>query len=199
LEEDVDGDDEEPAPLMEIEFELGNLHKIKDTTGKLIVHFIERIKTTKDSINMSYDEIRFKTQRKKDKEKKQITDAFEKMERDERKVEDMLKQFKIGRWNIGMQKSLFKYKHDTYARQQTLNKYLNEGDMDPNVAEEQEGGIEFEMGDDIQETEAEIEDLERVQAAEIEEEYEAEANDIAGLDEDYTDGRYYEEDMGEDF
>jgi len=34
------------------------------------------------------------------------------MEKDERKIEDMLKKFKLGRWNIGMQKGIFQYDKD---------------------------------------------------------------------------------------
>ena len=184
-------------PLMEVELEMGNLRKIKDTTGGLLVDLLKIFMTTKQSINMSYDEIRFKTQRKRDKEKKQITDAFEKMERTERKVEDMLKQFKIGRWNIGMQKSLFKYKSDTYARQKELNKHLNEGEDGEN---DNENEIELTIGQtQFAETdEAEVEDLEREEQMEINREYDAEAYDIGGLGEDYTDGQYYEEDMDDD-
>ena len=197
-EEDTIVDDFE-NPLMEVEFELGNLRKIKDTTGGLLVNLLKIVMSTKQSANMSYDEIRFKTQRKRDKEKKQITDAFEKMERTERKVEDMLKQFKIGRWNIGMQKSLFKYKSDTYARQKELNRHLNEGEEDALDAVH-ENEIELTVGQSqfAETDEADIEDLEREEQMEIDREYENEANDIGGLGEDYTDGQYYEEDMDDD-
>ena len=137
---------------------------------------------------MSYGDIRFKTQRKRDKEKAKITGAFERMERDERKVEDMLKQFKIGRWNVGQQKGLFTYSSETYNRQKELNQYLNADDEDQ---------IELTMvpreGVDTQEYD--VEALEREEAAEVDREYEMEANDIAGLDEDYYDGHHYEEDM----
>lgn len=186
-------------PLMEVELELGNLRKIKDTMGGLLVNLLKIVMSTKQSANMSYDEIRFKTQRKRDKEKKQITDAFEKMERTERKVEDMLKQFKIGRWNIGMQKSLFQYKGDTYARQKELNKHLNEGDDDA-VDAVQETEIELSVGrlQFAGTDEVEIEDLEREAQMEIDREYAEEANNIDALGEDYTDGHYYEEDMDDD-
>jgi hypothetical protein len=183
--------DAENMPLMEVEIELGNVRKIKDTTGELLVNFLQVFMQTKKSTNMTYEDIRFKTQRKRDKEKKQITDAFEKMERDERKVEDMLKQFKIGRWNVGMQKSLFKYNPETYVRQQELNEYLN-------AEEEPDNEIKLTLNQTV-ETDAEVEDLERERQMEVNEEYENEANDIDGLDEDYADGHYYEEDMGDDF
>jgi hypothetical protein len=189
--------DDDVNPLLEVELELGNLRKIKDTTGGLLVSLLNIFLKTKQSLNMSYDEIRFKTQRKRDKEKKQITDAFEKMERTERKVEDMLKQFKIGRWNVGMQKSLFKYKGDTYNRQKELNRYLNEGEDAENDAENE---IELTVGQVavVETDEAEVEDLEREERTEIDREYEDEANDIGRLGENYADGQYYEEDIDDD-
>lgn len=184
--------DDEDNPLLEVQLEMGDMRKAKDETGRMLVHFLTLEKETKDKTNMTYNEMKFKTQRKKDKEKKQITDGFERMERDERKVEDMLKHFKIGRWNIGQQKGLFQYSSETYARQVELNQYLNEDEegITLNIANvEPTAGVE----------DVDVADLEREDAMEIEREYDAEANDIGGLDEDYMDGRYYDEDMGDDF
>jgi hypothetical protein len=188
--EEVFGADEDMDPLLEIELEMGDIRKVKDETGMLLVHFMQVEQSNKNKTNMSYDDIKFKTQRKKDKEKKQITDTFERMERDERKVEDMLKHFKIGRWNIGQQKGLFQYSSETYARQAELNEYLNE--------EDEAGGITLHTNIQPVSDEMDVNELEEENAMEIEREYEAEANDIAGLDEDYTDGRYYDEDMDDD-
>jgi hypothetical protein len=185
-----DGEDAEENEMMEVELELGDLRKIKDTTGGLLVVLLKMCMTTKQSVNMSYDEIRFKTQRKREKEKKQITDAFEKMERNERKVEDMLKTYKIGRWNVGMQKSLFKYNDDTYARQKELNWYLNREEKDNTEDNE----IELTMGQVTENREVDVDELEREEEMETNQEYEDEANDIWALDEDYTDGNYYHED-----
>jgi hypothetical protein len=98
-----------------------------------------------------------------------------------------------------MQKSLFKYQTDTYNRQKELNQFLNEGE-DGTAEEEEKGGIELNIVNAEQgETEFEIEDLERDEQEDIEREYEAEANDIGGLGEDYMDGNYYDEDNVDDF
>jgi hypothetical protein len=185
------GPDEDINPLLEIELELGDIRKVKDDTGMLLVHFMQVEQTTKKKTNMSYADMKFKTQRKKDKEKKQITDTFERMERDERKVEDMLKHFKIGRWNLGQQKGLFQYSSETYGRQAELNEYLNE--------EDDIEGITLSRGIQPVSDEMDVNELEQENAMEIEREYETEANDIAGLNEDYTDGRYYDEDMNDEF
>jgi hypothetical protein len=184
-------EDLDENPLLEVQIELGDIRKIKDQVGELLLLILNDERDTKSATNLSYEDIRFKTQRKRDKEKAQITGAFESMERDERKVEDMLKQFKIGRWNVGQQKGLFTYSSDTYARQKELNQYLN--------ADETSGeAIELAMipeRDGVEEEEYDVDALEREAAAEVDREYEAEANDIAGLDEDYYDGHHYAEDM----
>jgi len=190
-ESDNDSDTED-SPLMEVQIELGDVRKVKDEVGGLLVMMLNHDIDTKAATNLSYDDIRFKTQRKRDKEKAQITGAFERMERDERKVEDMLKQFKIGRWNVGQQKGLFTYSSETYARQKELNQYLNASEGE---------AIELTMipeRDGAETQEYDVEALEREDAAEVDREYEAEANDIAGLDEDYYDGNYYEEDREDD-
>jgi len=193
--DDIFGEDSdnEGNPLLEVQLEMGDIRKLKDEVGTMLVLFLNIDKDVKDTTNMTYEEIKFKSQRKKDKEKKQITDTFERMERDERKVEDMLKHFKIGRWNIGQQKGLFQYSGETYARQSDLNAYLN--------SEEEDGGITLAVNStqNAGAEELDVEDLEREDAMEVDREYEDEANNIFGLDEDYTDGRHYDEDMGDDF
>lgn len=191
-ESDADADD--TNPLLEIQLEMGDISKVKTDTGRMLVLFLTLDKETKDKTNMTYAEMKFKTQRKKDKEKKQITDGFERMERDERKVEDMLKHFKIGRWNIGQQKGLFQYSSETYARQTELNEYLNAGEEEGIVL----SATTLPAGNVVVEGEMDVDELEQENAAEIDREYESEANDIGGLDEDYTDGRYYDEDMEHD-
>jgi hypothetical protein len=182
--------------LREVEIELGDLREVQDQVGRLLVQFIRYDVSTKTATNMSYSDVRFKTQRKRDKEKKQITDSFERMERDERKVEDMLKHFKIGRWNLGQQKSLIQYSSETYSRQTELNNYLN--------AEDDADGILLSANPAMQTNEEgeegmDLEDLERESEEDIRREQDAEAYDIGGLDEDYLDGNYYEEDMEDPF
>lgn len=182
-------------PLAEIELDLGNIQEGKDRVGAFLVHILQQEMASKHAVNMGYDDIVFKTQRKREKEKNQITSAFEQMERTERKVEDMLKQFKIGRWNIGTQKGLFTYSGETFARQKQLNEYLNADDDDA-------GGIVLVPPGGISEPDQEemdVDELANREAVEIEREYEAEANDIDGLEEDYQDGNYYEEDREEEW
>ena len=63
----------------------------------------------------------------------------------------MMKQYKLGRWNVGMQKGLFKYDKATYDREHAdqqapapkavdLDQFIQEYD-DENANAEEEGGI----------------------------------------------------------
>jgi hypothetical protein len=185
----VDSDEEEDENVLyEVELNEGDITKVKNDACKLLLVALQYESSTKATIDMTIDEFKFKNQRKRDKEKKQITDAFERMEKNERSVENMLKQFKIGRWNVGMQKSLFNYNGETYNRQQELNQYLNQDDVD-------EGDITLHMVNaETGVVSSEVEDLERAEVYDANAEYDEEANGISNLDEDYTDGNYYGED-----
>jgi len=83
------------------------------------------------------------------------------MDKEERQIEDQFKRYKMGRWNVGLQKGLVEYDKKTYDRETTDIV----GDMD----------IEA------------IEEMENMEADEAEDN---EAMDISNLDEDYRDGDY---------
>ena len=49
----------------------------------------------------------------------------------------MFKKYKMGRWNVGMQKGLFKYDKDTYDRERTdMDAGMEENDLEPVVEPE---------------------------------------------------------------
>ncbi len=100
------------------------------------------------------------------------------MESGDRRVELMLKQFKVGRWNVGMQKGLFKYDKSTYDREREL--YSEFADR-PGPLVDQSVDLEDFIQDD--------------EPVENEEEG---INGINDLAEDYMDGNYYREDADND-
>jgi hypothetical protein len=76
--------------------------------------------------------------RTKQQEKKSITDFLENLEKDELRIEDMLKKFKMGRWNIGMQKGVFQYDKATYEREREGNLARMYNDLEINDLENYE-------------------------------------------------------------
>jgi len=174
-------DDLETIKLKE-EIRRGELIDLKTNVCSLLLAFIRMEQKNKKSLDYSYEQITKRVIQSREEEKKKITDFLEKMEKDERAVEKMLKKYKIGRWNAGMQKGLFQYDKDTYDRER-----------DANVARLFD---DLEYGQEDGEAGVTAEELDREAADEAD--ADAEQQGIDDLDENYNDGTYYEEDRDED-
>jgi hypothetical protein len=141
--------------------------------------------------------------RSKEHEKKNIIKHFEKLSQEERKVEDMLKRNKLGKWNVGIQKGIVYYDVATNEREtdeflQRLAQDLDRGNMDamtnimldvyslPVGTEYEEEG-EVEVGG-----EGLYRDLDNDRGF-----YDRGEYDIMGMGEDFQDGQYYDEDVDE--
>ena len=105
------------------------------------------------------------------------------MSKEERKVEELFKMYKLGRWNVGNQKGLVSYDKDTYERER--NELLTQLQSD-------EASKQYEQ---VSEMRREIFDLDKDDEIAQDEFYEQEANDISQLNEDYMDGTFYPEDV----
>uniref|UniRef100_A0A6C0CPR1 Uncharacterized protein n=1 Tax=viral metagenome TaxID=1070528 RepID=A0A6C0CPR1_9ZZZZ len=71
----------------------------------------------KDSIDYSYKNVMEKITRAKEKEKDMIVEYLTEMSDEERNIENMFKNHKIGRWSVGMQKGFTVYQGDTYDQE----------------------------------------------------------------------------------
>ena len=170
--------------LNEVEIISGNTELIKNNLCELIVSFLLYENDNKNKINISYEQIKNKTTRSKEAEKKMIVKYLGRMSIDMRKIEDKHKKYKMGKWNAGMQKGLFKYDKSTYDKER--DDFI-QNMADPSAAEQEFAEANAMVQDvlDIERHEDELQDAF----------YENEANNISHLDEDYTDGVYYEEDQ----
>ena len=167
-----------------ISIQVGNVQDFKTRTAQLLVAFLDIDLENKKSMDLDYSRISDKMNRSKQSEKKMITDFFRDMDSEERKVKNLEKTYKMGRWNVGMQKGLVQYDKSTYDRErgEIIERLNNTADVD----------------DDVAIMERDIYQIDQDDEAAVDAEYEAEANDITGLGEDYMDGEYYEEDRGND-
>jgi hypothetical protein len=167
--------------MMEMQIVSGDQKEIKTRVAEMLLIFLEMDETNKKSFDFSYDQLEKRLVRSKLKEKKMITDFLRDMEKDERRVEDMKKIMKLGRWNVGLTAGLVNYDKERYneERKDLINQMMNLRDVEDE---------EIPIHRDIQE-------LEQEEYNDMNEEYDNEANDINGLDEDYRDGNYYQEDM----
>ena len=177
---------EEHRDLDEVEIVTGNTELIKKNVCELITSFLLYEKDNKEKLNISYAQIKKKTSRSKESEKKMIVKYLGRMSIEMRKVEDMQKKFKLGKWNIGMQKGMFKYDKTNYDRER--NEFIQQL-ADPSASDQEFAEANTMVQDvlDIERNEEELQDAF----------YENEATNISHLDEDYSDGAYYAEDRDE--
>ena len=171
--------------MVEIQIQTGDKAALNKSIGELLLIFINMDITNKKKFDLSYRDIEKKITRSKLNEKKMITDFLKNMDDDERRVEDMQKSLKLGRWNVGLQKGLVEYSKDRYneERKQLFDQLASKTDIDM---------------DDIV-IQKDISEIESEEAQDVEDFYDEEANDLRGYNGVDGDGMYYEEDKDDDF
>jgi hypothetical protein len=164
--------------------------ELKNLVAKWLLAVLNRELATKTAFNRSYDDIMNSTLSLKYKDKKGITDYLGNMSRDERRVEQSLRSHKIGRWNVGMQKGLYQYEKTVYDKE-----IAQWHTVDDEIA----NAIQIALAQNANNMNGgeDVEDLERGERMQQSHEYD-QGDGWDNLDEDYTDGIYYEEDMDMD-
>jgi hypothetical protein len=176
---DLEEDEEEAQQnLEEINLEIIAPNELKTRVAQVLMAVIT-IEQENQDVFLTYEEISKKIGFSKKEEKKRITDYLGSLQDDERKIEDKFKQYKMGRWNAGMQRGLVHYDKQTYQRERA--------EMDMGV-----------FGGDMGTTAVDVETLEAEEARDIAEEYDAEGGDIGDFGDEYGDGVYYAEDRDPD-
>jgi len=87
---------------------------LNKNAGNLLRVIIERVCSDKQDINLSYDMLMNKIHREKEKEKDNIVETLKNMTTEEREIENMFKNNKLGKWSKGLQKGVHTYQGDTY-------------------------------------------------------------------------------------
>jgi hypothetical protein len=188
LEDDEDEDYGVTSQIRQVHIVESDAVELKKLSAKWLTAVLTRERDTKLTFDHDYKEIIDSTVSLKYKDKKDITDYLANLSRDERRVEQTLRSHKIGRWNVGMQKGLYQYEKGVYDKEiaqwhaddgaagaiQTALAQLN------NANEETAGGED-------------VEDLERMDRMRQSGEYD-QGDGWDDMNEDYTDGIYYEED-----
>jgi hypothetical protein len=183
MEEKYEYDDD----LQTIEIKMGEQTELKNIVCSLLISYLNIEKKNKTIVETPYNDISRKNKRTKEQEKKSITDFFENMDKDERNIENMLKKYKMERWNVGMQKGVFMYDKATYDKERDGQLARLYNDFENNELQ------------NVEQNALDVEQLNELEERENIELYDAEGIDIDGLDEDYNDGAYYEEDIDRDF
>jgi len=98
----------------EEDFIQGSIMSLKKDVASLLVAFINIMMDTKETINVSYENIQSKVFKSKEAEKYNVTDEFKKIDEEAREIENILKNNKLGLWNKGLKKGLKQYVKDDF-------------------------------------------------------------------------------------
>jgi hypothetical protein len=88
--------------------------EIKRNVAELLISYIEIMSKDKDAVNVSRKSIKEDITQSKDKEKDTIVRELGEMQIDEREVEHLKKNLRIGDWNVAGTKGLRFYVPETY-------------------------------------------------------------------------------------
>ena len=139
--------------------------------------FLSVICASAGNLQMDLEEIKEKVNRSKEKEKDGITSFLKNMTDEEREIENLFKNNKLGRWSMGLQKGVSQYDPKTYdAERDAMDEVA--------LAEMREG-----TADMVSELTRDVFSMDRLEQIAEEERAEAEAYDMSSLpeDDDYGD------------
>lgn len=168
----------------------GNKQQLKMTIAHLIVVYLDIMENHKDTIDVSHDDIMDRNFKMKEKEKTMITSRLELLTDDERDADTILKRNKLGVWSKGLQKSLTSYVkegydedrgfHDTMQKLEQQIRRKNANVVDQNLEQYMEDALE---------------------QAEVDLDVEADNDLMGGMNDDYADGNYGEDEVenGDDY
>jgi len=174
-----DEEDWTSPEMEEVQLLQGNQLEWKQRVCALLIACLEIEQENKKTIDLSYTEIMEKVNRAKENEKRGIIEGFKNMPPDARRIEDMMKKYRMGRWNVGQQRSLFEYDKQTFDREVSEMGIFAMTDTAASGADNEEILVR-----DVADMDAEAERM-------ADEEGDVEAFGIDHLGENYMDGEYY--------
>ena len=95
----------------------GKRKKIESKIAQLLEIFITSAYKVKNTLDVSNKDIKTHVLKSKEKEKSKITRRLGDMSTEEREVENLLKNHRIGRWNLGQTRALFEYDGEQYEKE----------------------------------------------------------------------------------
>ena len=120
-----DGEGDKDTTSEDEEYESGDPYydvdndEIKKILAKYIIATIDMTLMYKETINFNKETIMNKILKAKESEKQEITEGLANLTEDEREVENILKNNKLEKWGVGLQKSLISYDKDAYDEERT--------------------------------------------------------------------------------
>jgi hypothetical protein len=165
----------------------GNVRELKGKIADLISTFLNIMNENKEIVDIDYDKIMDNIFKLKEKEKNKVTDRLKALTNDERRVENVLKNNKLGVWGKGLQKGLTEYDKKVYDEEiqdiedfrMIITNNINEEYDDDELNENP-----LQIRTEIRTENLEDDEYEMRVSAEIDED----VYDMSNMDEDYRDG-----------
>jgi hypothetical protein len=105
---------EEIGNISEMDIISGEKLEQNETIASLLITFTEMFISTKKTINYNYEDVIYRVNVSKEKEKDQFTKRLKELSDEEREIENMLKGHKLGTWSKGLSKGVTQYVKDNY-------------------------------------------------------------------------------------
>lgn len=105
---------QEQSQQLEQEISEGKKESFKTSLKELLIEYIKLMYKHKNAANISNDEINKDVLKSKEKEKAQITRKLGDLTQEERQVQDIMKNQRLGEWSLGQTKALFVYDEHQY-------------------------------------------------------------------------------------
>ena len=171
--------------LIDSSIVIGDKKEAGIVLSKYIINIIKIICNDKDQINIDKENIIDKTIKSKVKEKEQITDYLGGLNEDEREIENILKNQKLGRWGKGLTKGFRQYVGENYDQER---EEMEKQDLKDKILNDKEG---------VDDENKNIYNLDLDEDDLIQEEIDAEVNnlsDYGGEDDNSEYTHYYDDD-----
>jgi hypothetical protein len=151
----------------------GNLQNLKTGVASLLLTYLRLIKDNQYTTDYSYEEVMDYVFKLKEREKDLFTDKLQGMTDEQRDVDNILKEYRLGDWSKGLQKGVTKYVGKTYDEErEIMSKIAN-----------------MERTDGRKRTDAE-DDPEQLEEIDADDMADAEVYDMVDMNDDYGDGNF---------
>ena len=95
----------------------GRNMELNSIIGNLLTQYLLIMDKNKSDINISNYQINQDVLKSKEKEKAKITKRLGDLSVDERRVEDLMKNHRLGKWGVGQTRALYIYDEDQYEKE----------------------------------------------------------------------------------
>ena len=164
----------------------GNKIVLRTNVANMLFVFLEKMQEDKKRVDKTFENVMDKVYKVKEREKNMVTDRLKRMSDEERNVDTIKKMNKLGVWNKGLQKGLKKYVKANYDDERAYVENLKqiEKTVKQNNPDLEDDDLDMAIDDY----------LETMDTSQV---IEDEAYDISDMNEDYTDGIYDTNDIGD--